>query len=99
MAVLFGPCEARGREAVIDGEMPSHLLGDGELFQALTTDGVVRTHLGYDMVVKLRLYKLLGREYLTEPTRNDRHAPGMVRGCGRRVRGGRVTRGLRGRDN
>ena len=41
-------------------------------------DGVERTRLGYDMLVKLKLDELLGQAYLSEPRRDPRPAPDTV---------------------
>jgi hypothetical protein len=43
--------------------------------EALAVEGVERTRLGYDMLVKLKVDELLEREYLSEPMRDDRSAP------------------------
>jgi hypothetical protein len=46
--------------------------------EALTAEGVKRTRLGYDMLVKLKLDELLEGEYLAEPMRDDHPAPDTV---------------------
>jgi hypothetical protein len=45
---------------------------------ALTAEGVQRTRLGYDVLVKLKMDDLLEREYLSAPMRADRRAPDTV---------------------
>jgi hypothetical protein len=45
---------------------------------ALTAEGMERTRLGYDMLVKLKLDELLEGEYLPEPMRDPRPAPDTV---------------------
>jgi hypothetical protein len=45
---------------------------------ALTAEGMERTRLGYDMLVKLKLDELLEGEYLAEPMRDPRPAPDTV---------------------
>jgi hypothetical protein len=45
---------------------------------ALTAEGVQRTRLGYDVLVKLKMDDLLEREYLSAPMREDRRAPDTV---------------------
>jgi hypothetical protein len=46
--------------------------------EALTAEGVERTHLGYNVLVKLKLDELLEGGYLSEPMRDHRHAPDTV---------------------
>jgi hypothetical protein len=42
--------------------------------EALTAEGMERTRLGYDVLVKIKVDELLEREYLLESMRDDRHA-------------------------
>jgi hypothetical protein len=46
--------------------------------EALAVEGVERTRLGYDVLVKLKRDELLEREYLSEPGRDDGGAPDTV---------------------
>jgi hypothetical protein len=41
---------------------------------ALTAEGVARTRLGYDLLVKLKVDELLGQDDLSAPTRDDHQA-------------------------
>jgi hypothetical protein len=43
--------------------------------EALTAEGMERTRLGYDMLVKLKLDELLEGASLAEPRQDPRHAP------------------------
>ena len=45
---------------------------------ALMAEGVERTRLGYDMLVKLKLDELLEGDHLSDPMRDHRHAPDTV---------------------
>jgi hypothetical protein len=55
--------------------------------EALATDGVARTRLGYEVLVKIKMDELLERDYLSGPTRDDRHAPDTMAAIGRHAPG------------
>jgi hypothetical protein len=45
---------------------------------ALTAEGVERTRLGYDVLVKIKMDELLERDDLSAPARDDGHAPDTI---------------------
>jgi hypothetical protein len=60
--------------------------------EALATDGVACTRLGYEVLVKIKTDELLEREYLSAPTRDDRHALDATAAIGRHTPDGRAHR-------
>jgi hypothetical protein len=51
--------------------------------EALATEGMERTRLGYDVLVRIKVEELLERDDLSEPLRDDRPAPdGVVAAAG-----------------
>jgi hypothetical protein len=72
--------DRRRRLAEIRASLPEDMLATlkRRAEEALTAEGVERTRLGYDVLMKMKMDEVLERESLSEPMRDDRPAPDRV---------------------